>query len=66
MRGVTRFGIKGKLAPIHMGPFEITERVDDVVYRLEMPPQLGYIHDVFHVSVLKKYTRDLLHVLPYA
>ena len=65
MHGVTRFVIKGKLAPRYMKPFEITERFGDVAYRLRLPPQLGHVHDVFHVSMLKKYTHDLSHVLPY-
>ena len=62
MRGVTRFGIKGKLAPRYVGPFEITERISDVAYCLRLPPQLSHVH--FHVSMLKKYTRDPSHVLP--
>ena len=65
MRGVMRFGINGKLAPRYVGPFEITERVHDIDYRLRLPPQLGHVHDIFHVSMLKKYTHDPSHVLPY-
>ena len=65
IRGVTRFGIKGKLALRYVGPFEITERIGDMAYRLRLPPQLSHIHDVFHVLMLKKYTRDPSHVLPY-
>ena len=66
MHGVTRFSIKGKLAPTYVGSFEITEKVSDVAYYLELWPQLGHVHDVFHVSMLKKYTCGLSHVLPYA
>ena len=65
MSGVTRFGIKGKLAPRYVGPFEITERIGDVAYSFRLPHQLSHVHDVFHVSVLKKYTSDPSHILPY-
>jgi hypothetical protein len=53
-RGVERFGIKGKLAPRYVGPFEILEICGPVAYRLQIPPQLAAIHSVFHVSQLKK------------
>jgi hypothetical protein len=53
-RGAQRFGVKGKLAPRYVGPFEITEICRPVAYRLQLPPQLAVIHDVFHVSQLKK------------
>ena len=66
MRGVTRFGIKGKLASRYVGPFMIVERIGDVAYHLDLPPQLSHVHDVFHVSMLKKYTLDPSHILPYA
>ncbi|GJY86578.1 hypothetical protein Tco_0500604 [Tanacetum coccineum] len=46
-RGVKRFGIKGKLSPRFIGPFEILERIGEVSYRLELPPQLSHVHDVF-------------------
>ncbi|WVZ58371.1 hypothetical protein U9M48_008650 [Paspalum notatum var. saurae] len=57
MKGVHRFGVKGKLAPRYVGPFKITERCGSVVYRLELPPHLAMVHDVFHVSLLKKCLR---------
>ena len=53
-RGVQRFGIKGKLAPQYIGPFEIIETCGPVAYRLHIPSQLAAIHDVFHISQLKK------------
>jgi hypothetical protein len=53
-RGVQRFGIKGKLAPRYVGPFEILEICGPVAYRLQLPPQLAAVHNVFHVSQLKK------------
>ncbi|WVZ63932.1 hypothetical protein U9M48_013522 [Paspalum notatum var. saurae] len=57
MKGVHRFGVKGKLAPRYVGPFKITERCGLVAYRLELPPHLAAVHDVFHVSQLKKCLR---------
>jgi hypothetical protein len=53
-RGIQRFGVKGKLAPRYVGPFEIIEICGPVAYRLQLPPQLAAIHDVFHVSQLRK------------
>ncbi|WVZ84072.1 hypothetical protein U9M48_031144 [Paspalum notatum var. saurae] len=57
MKGVHRFGVKGKLAPRYDGPFKITEQCGPVAYRLELPPHLAAVHDVFHVSQLKKCLR---------
>ncbi|WVZ70369.1 hypothetical protein U9M48_019043 [Paspalum notatum var. saurae] len=57
MKGVHRFGVKGKLAPRYVGPFKIIERCGLVAYRLELPPHLAAVHDVFHVSQLKKCLR---------
>nr|GFD04397.1 putative reverse transcriptase domain-containing protein [Tanacetum cinerariifolium] len=64
-RGIRRFGIKGKLSPRFIGPFEILNRVGEVSYRLALPPQLSYVHDVFHVSLLKGYKYHPLHVISY-
>ena len=58
-----RFGKKTKLAPCYVGPFEILGRINPVAYRLALPPQLSRIHDVFHVSPLKKYVPDKKHIL---
>ncbi|WVZ76494.1 hypothetical protein U9M48_024469 [Paspalum notatum var. saurae] len=57
MRGIRRFNMKGKLAPRYIGPFKILEKKGEVAYRLEMPPSLLGVHDVFHVSQLKKCLR---------
>jgi hypothetical protein len=54
MRGLRRFKIRGKLAPRYIGPFKILERRGEVAYQLELPPQLSDVHDVFHVSQLRK------------
>jgi hypothetical protein len=53
-RGVQRFGVKGKLAPRYIGPFEILEICGPVAYRLQLPSQLAAIHNIFHVSQLRK------------
>ncbi|GJR89736.1 putative reverse transcriptase domain, aspartic peptidase domain protein [Tanacetum coccineum] len=50
-----RFGIKGKLSPRFIGPFEILDRIGEVSYRLALPPQLSHVHNVFHVSLLRGY-----------
>src|SRR5438128_3674071 len=57
MKGVHRFGIKGKLAPRYIGPFRIIQQCGPVAYQLELPPHLSSTHDVFHVSQLKKCLR---------
>ncbi|WVZ93330.1 hypothetical protein U9M48_039317, partial [Paspalum notatum var. saurae] len=57
MKGVHRFGVKGKLAPRYVGPFKISEKCGPVAYRLELPPHLAAVHDIFHVSQLKKCLR---------
>jgi hypothetical protein len=54
MRGLRRFKVWGKLPPKFIGPFKISERRGEVAYQLELPPQLSDVHDVFHVSQLKK------------
>jgi hypothetical protein len=55
IRGVMRFGKKGKLSPRFVGPFEITQRVGRLAYRIALPPDLIGTHDIFHVSMLRKY-----------
>ena len=65
MRGVLRFGKKGKLSPRFIGPFEILERVGAVAYRIALQPNLATVHNVFHVSMLRKYTPDPTHVIEH-
>jgi hypothetical protein len=54
IRGTRRFKVKGKLAPRYVNPFRVLDRKGEVAYQLELPPQLSDLHDVFHVSHLKK------------
>jgi hypothetical protein len=62
-RGVKRFGVKGKLAPRYIGPFLILARLGNVAYRLELPPTLAGVHNVFHVSQLKKCLKPSVDVI---
>jgi hypothetical protein len=54
MKGMKRFRMKGKLAPCYIGPFSILETSGNVAYKLELPPSLVWLPDIFHVSQLKK------------
>ncbi|KAA0060839.1 pol protein [Cucumis melo var. makuwa] len=65
MKGVLRFERRGKLSPRFVGPFEILERIGPVAYRLTLPPSLSAVHDMFHVSMLRKYVSDPSHVVDY-
>ena len=60
----TPFGRKGKLSPIFIGPYEILERVRPIAYRLALPLELAKLHDVFHLSMLRRYRSDPSHILP--
>ena len=62
-REVIKFGKRGKLALRYIGPFEILEMVGTVAYRLALPPSLSSVHEVFHVSMLRKYTPNPAHVV---
>jgi hypothetical protein len=55
MKDVKRFGVTGKLSPRYIGPFPILEKCGNVASKLELPPSLAGVHDIFHVSQLKKY-----------
>jgi hypothetical protein len=57
MRGLQYFKVQGKLAPRFIGPFKITLKRGELAYQLEWPPQLSDVHNVFHVSQLKKCLR---------
>jgi hypothetical protein len=65
MKGVTRFGKKGKLNPRYIRLFEVLERVGPVAYLLALPPNLAGIHNAFHVSMLRKYVPNPSHVIEY-
>ncbi|XP_039014645.1 uncharacterized protein LOC120144713 [Hibiscus syriacus] len=60
---VLRFRHKGKLSPSFIGLYRIQKRVGHVAYKLELPPQLSRIHDVFHVSMLRQYHPDSSHII---
>ena len=62
-RGTLRFGQRGKLSRRYIGPYDIVSKIGDVAYRLALPPELSGVHNVFHVSMLKKYVPDPSHVL---
>ena len=64
-RGVVRFSKREKLSPRFIGPFEILERVGTVAYRLALPPNMLGVHEVFHVSMLRRYTPDPAHVVDW-
>ena len=64
-RGVVGFGKCGKLSSRFIGPFEILERIVTVTYRLVLPPSMIGVHEVFHVSMLRKCTPDPSHVVDW-
>jgi hypothetical protein len=63
MKGVKRFGVKGKLAPRYIGPFPILEKCGTVAYKLDLPPSLARVHDIFHVLQLKKCLKALVDIV---
>ena len=64
MKGVVRFGMKGKLSPRYVVPNVILQRVWKVAYELKLSSELDSVHSVFHVSMLKKYIDDPEFILP--
>ena len=65
IKGVRRFGITRKLSPRYIGSFEILRRIWTLAYELALPPQLSHVHNVFHISMLRKYVLDPLHVIDF-
>ncbi|KAL4030985.1 hypothetical protein IC575_009240 [Cucumis melo] len=65
MKGVLTFEKKGKLSSHFVGPFEILERIFPVAYRLKFSPSFPAVHDVFHVSMLRKYVADPTHIVDF-
>ena len=63
--GVVRFGKRGKLSPRFIGPFEILEKKGTVAYQFALPPSMSGVHEVFHVSMLRRYTPDPAHVVDW-
>ena len=64
-RGVVRFGKRGKLSPRLIRPFDILERVGTIACQLALSPSMSDVHEVFHVSMLRKYTPDPAHVVDW-
>ena len=62
---MVRFGKRGNLSPRFIGPFEILERIGTVAYRFVLPSSMSGVHEVFHFSMLRKYTPDLAHVVDW-
>ena len=63
MKGVMRFGKRGKLSPRYIGTFEVLKCVVEVAYELALPPGLSGVHPVFHVSTLKRYHGDENYII---
>jgi hypothetical protein len=63
MKNMKRFEVKGKLAPCYIRPFPILEKYGTVAYKLDLPPSLARVHDIFHVSQLKKCLKALVDVV---
>ena len=63
MNGQIRFDVKDKLALRYVGPYEILEKINSVTYRVALPPVMEHMHNVFHVSMLRDFLRDSLHVI---
>ena len=60
-----RFGKRGKLSPRYIGPFEVLERVGIVAYQLVLQPSVSSVHEVFHLSMVRKYTPDPTHIVDW-
>ncbi|XP_038882323.1 uncharacterized protein LOC120073572 [Benincasa hispida] len=65
VKAIMKFGRKRKLSPYFIEPFEVLERIGHVACRLALPPLLFALHNVFHVSMLRKYIEDVSHVVDF-
>ncbi|XP_058185808.1 uncharacterized protein LOC131303033 [Rhododendron vialii] len=64
--GLSHFGQKGKLSPHFIRPFDVIKKIGKVAYRLALPPRLSGVHDVFHLSMLRKYEPNPSPVLEWS
>ncbi|XP_070022771.1 uncharacterized protein [Nicotiana sylvestris] len=64
MKEVIRFGNKGKLSSRYVGQYRIIQRIGQVAYKLELPPEMSLVHPVFHVSMLKRVVGDPSVIVP--
>ena len=64
-RGIIHFGMKKKMNPRYIGPFEILEKIGPVAYRPTLPPKFVNVHNVFHVPMFKRYVFDPSHVIEH-
>ena len=64
-KGIMRFGKSGKLSPRYVGPFQVIERIGEAAYRLDLPADFTDAHDVFHVSMLRRYICDPSQIVSY-
>ena len=64
-RGIKRFGVRGKLSPRYIGPYEIIEKLNPVEYRLDLQIERENMHNVFHISQLRKYILDPHHTIVF-
>ena len=62
-KDIVQFEKHGKLSPCFIRLYEVIERIGPVVYRLAFPPRLSQVHDVFHVSILRRYRSDPSYIL---
>ena len=65
LKGTQRFSVKGKLAPRYIGPFKVVDKKGQVAYQLELPPELSEVHNVFHVSQLKRCLQPPAQTIAY-
>ena len=64
MKGVIRFGEKGKLSSRYVGPYKVLQQSRRIAYEFKLPSELASFHPVFHVCILKKCIGDLVYILP--
>ncbi|WMV45410.1 hypothetical protein MTR67_038795, partial [Solanum verrucosum] len=64
MKGVMRFGKKGKISPRYIGPYRISKMIGNITFELELPQELAVVHQVFHISMLKKCMGDPSLIIP--